>query len=346
MQKDEGWVWGLYIIATALNFTTILISGFVFGAQILAAIWALMLIKQRGGSPLPLFKRLFMVFAIAGYFGFQFYAVVLPQLFGYLHATYSGVASEFTLFSPRFVAEIISGAAVGLGVGLLFIFVAAPFLLIAGLGYLSLIRQHWVLMVSLSAPALLLMSFVAMPGFALYPRFFILALPLAILAAIRGINIVSAYGAQLLKFSPAVATCFSVGLVGLATLASLASLPHYYTVPKQAYLSSLAFLETTRRPDDIVIVIYLADGGIRYYAERFHIQENRTYFYVRSLAAFDQVLTENSGRRSWLLVTFPRALHLDLPDLEARIQRDWIVAQEFPGTVGDGDITVWQQRQP
>jgi hypothetical protein len=146
-----------------------------------------------------------------------------------------------------------------------------------------------------------------------------------------------------LKRSSTFSNRLSVGLVIIASLASLASLPYYYAVPKQAYRSSLEYLESTRQPSDIVIVIHLAESGYRYYGAQFHIREGQDYFYVRTVAALDEVLAEHSGQRSWLVVTFPRALRLSLPGLDARVQRDWQVIKEFPGTVGDGDITIWRQ---
>ncbi len=225
------------------------------------------------------------------------------------------------------------------------LFGAIPFLLVAGLGYLSLFKRNWALILAITLPGILQATTLFARDLVFSPRFFILALPLAVLVAIQGLDNLTFYVARLLKRSQSFAIWSSVGLVILLSILSLTSLPSYYTTPKQAYRSSLTYVEKNRQPQDMVIVIHLAESGYRYYGEQYGIREGQDYFYVRSVAALDQVLSQNAGRHSWLVVTFPRALRISLPDLDARIQQDWVVAQEFPGTVGDGDITIWRERQ-
>jgi hypothetical protein len=47
-----------------------------------------------------------------------------------------------------------------------------------------------------------------------------------------------------------------------------------------------------------------------------------------------------------VVTTLPRFLRLRKPDLDARIQQDWQVIRSFPGTIGDGQISVWTSREP
>ncbi|MGI8618898.1 MAG: glycosyltransferase family 39 protein [Gemmatimonadaceae bacterium] len=340
LHEDRARVWVWYVLTTVLNFASILISGFVFAAHILVGCLALFWIRSRGGSPTPLLKRLIGVFTIIGFLGFQLYAAVLPQMYVYMHSVYTDPSAGFSPFSAEFLVEIARGVSAGFGTGLLF--GAIPFLIIAGVGYLVLLRRNWPLIVGLTAPGVLKAALLIVLGLVFSPRFFILVLPLAILVAVQGIDNIASFGARILKRSPAFSYWLSVGLVLLLSTLSLASLPPYYAVPKQAYRSSLEYVETTRNPNDIVIVIHLAEPGYRYYGERYGIHEGKDYFDVRSVAALDEVLSKYNGRRSWLVITFPRALRKSFPDLEARIKQSWIVAKEFPGTVGDGDISVWQ----
>jgi hypothetical protein len=136
----------------------------------------------------------------------------------------------------------------------------------------------------------------------------------------------------------------TAGAIVLAGLVSTAALPRYYAVPKQAYRRALEHAEARRQPGGIVLVVHLAESGVRYYGPRYGIREGVDYFYLRSIAALERTLAVQAGRPSWLIVTFPRALRIGVPDLEARIRRDWVVDQTFPGTVGDGDLTVWRER--
>jgi hypothetical protein len=344
LREDRAWVWIAYVLSTVLNFASILISGFVFAAHLLVAALAVRQIRRQGRPALPLFKRLLGVFGVTALLGFQLYAAVLPQIYVYTRTIYADPAAGFALFARGFLLEIARGLSVGFATGLLF--GAIPFLLIAAMGYGALFRRNWALMTALTAPGVLQVLFVAAGGLVVSPRFFLLALPLAALVAVRGIDHLGALAARRLKRESGLASRVSAGSVTALTLSSLASLPGYYTVPKQAYRSSLEYVEAARRPDGFVMVIHLAEGGYRYYGRRAGIQEGRDYFYVRSVTAFETLLARNRGRRSWLVLTFPRALRLSLPDLDTRIREGWVVAQVFPGTIGDGDITVWRQRQP
>ena len=126
---------------------------------------------------------------------------------------------------------------------------------------------------------------------------------------------------------------------------SFTSLKYYYSVPKQSYRASLQYLEAKRKPDEIVIVIHIAEKGYRYYGKRFGIRDGQDYFFVRSIEALDAVLSSHRRRRSYLVTTFPRALHFHSPELEARISSGWKVARSFPATIGDGQISVWVQNK-
>jgi len=83
-------------------------------------------------------------------------------------------------------------------------------------------------------------------------------------------------------------------------------------------------------------------AGYRFYGQRFGIQKSKDYFFVRTVDDLDQVLSSHQGRRSFLVTTLPRLLHLHSPELAARISSGWTVVKVFPGTIGDGAITVWR----
>ncbi len=341
LERDRSRTWALYVVSMAMNFASVLISGFVFLSHLLVAAAALWEVARRGGSPVPLLRRLAGVFMITGSLGFLLYAAVLPQVYVYTRVVYADPSTGFSPFSREFVAEIARGLSAGFGPGLLL--GAIPFLAIGGIGYAVLLRRNWALILALTFPGVIQAALLAIRGLAFSPRFFILALPLAILVAVEGVVVVAEFAARLLRRDSrfAVRTAFILTM-GVA-VSSMAALPRYYAIPKQAYRSSIEYVEAARQGDDLVIVIHVAESGYRYYGERYHLREGQDYFYVRSVATLDDVLARNPGRRAWLVTTFPRALRLSLPDLEARIRRDWAVAREFPATIGDGALTVWQQ---
>ncbi len=341
LQRDRGRTWVLYVASMAMNFASVLISGFVFFSHLLVAGAALWQVRLRGGSPAPLFRRLIGVFTITGLLGFLLYAAVLPQVYVYTVFVYADPSAGFSPFSREFVAEIARGLSAGFGPGLLL--GAIPFLAIAGIGYVVLLRRNWALILALTFPGIIQAALLAIRGLAFSPRFFILALPLAVLVAVQGVIFIAELGARVLRRDASFSVRVTVLLTVVLSAVSLSALPHYYATPKQAYRSSIEYVEAARQPDELVIVIHIAELGYRYYGERYHLREGKDYFYVRSVAALDDVLAQNPGRRAWLVTTFPRALRLSLPDLDARIRRDWVAVREFPATIGDGALTVWRQ---
>jgi hypothetical protein len=325
-----------------LNFASFLLSFFVFASHLLVGGVALVVVKRRGFSPLPLLRRLTGVFLITAFLGFQLYALVLPQAYVVMQTVYAtDPAAGFSLFSAEFIRELIRGISAGFGTGVLL--GVLPFLVIAGTGFIIVFRRQWALVVALAMPLLLTITWIIINHLIVSPRFFLLALPLAFIFVVQGLEsfaqlIAKAFGKSEGVFSSRVAAL----LVLVGCTISLVPLRHYYSVPKQAYRASIQYLEAQRKSDEIVIVIHLAEKGYQYYGQRFGLKEGEDYFCVRSVQALDAVLSAHSAKRSFLVTTFPRALRLSYPDLEARIAKNWQVIRTFPATIGDGEISLWK----
>lgn len=334
--------WTLYIVAMTFNFATLHLSAFVFAAHVVVVATAIVFLVRRGMVWKPLLAQAAVVFGTTAVLGFHLYAVVIPHMYVSIQAVYSDPSTGFSPFSRELIAELVRGLTAGFSTGLLF--GAVPFLALAVAGYMVLWRRNWALAAALTLPLVIQAAALILRGLTLSPRFFILVLPLAMLVAALGLNRAAAACAAWLKRDATGARRMSVGFAAAALVVSLAALPRYYEVPKQAYRASIEYVESKRQPAGMVVVIHLAETGIRYYGRRYGVLEGQDYFYVRTVAALDRVLAEHPGRPSWLIVTLPRALRLGLPDLDARIRRDWVVERRFPGTIGDGDITVWGER--
>lgn len=340
---DRRRTWAAFVATTVVNFAALLISGFVFAAHVIVGGLAVLMVKRRGGPWGPLLRRLVGVFGLITFLGFQLYAAAIPQMYVLMRTVYTQSTSGFSLFSLELVTELTRGLTAGFGAGLLL--GAIPFLALAVVGYVILVRRHWILALALTLPCLLQAVLLIVQGFTFSPRFFILALPLAIMVVVQALTSASEIVARWLRRSDTFARwCTATGTVVLC-LGSIAALPHYYTVPKQPYRAALAFVEASRQPGSRVFVIHYASSGVRYYLERTGTPDTDYDVRVRTLAALDEALAKRPGRPVWLLTTFPRALRLGEPDLDARIKRDWEIVRTLPATVGDGQISVWRQKQ-
>ncbi len=331
--------WTAFVLTTVLNFAALLLSGFVFAAHIIVAGLSLFRIPQ-GGERSRALRRLSMVFGGTAVLGCLIYVAVVPQMLALLRPTYADPSSGFSPFSLELFRELARGIGAGFGPG--WLLGAVPFLGLAAAGYVILVRRHWTLAMALTLPCLLQATFFVTLKLIFYPRMFILALPLTILVAVQAISTASDALARALKRDASLASWVRGGVVLLLCVVSVAALPRYYTTPKQPYRASLAHVESARQPDGIVIEIHYA-GGLKYYRERANV-DSGMYFQARTVETLDAIVAAHRGRPVWLVTTFPRALRSAVPDLDARIKRDWEIDRTFRGTVGDGDISVWRPK--
>ncbi len=345
LQEDRLGIWLFYIAAMFLSFASLLNTGFVFASHILIGAAALFVIKRHGASPFPLMRRLIAVFGVTTFLVFQLYATILPQVYVYAQTTYSDPATGFSPFSIEFWNELVRGVSAGFGTNLIWLML--PLAAIPIIGFVTLFKRQWVLVVALTLPGILTATFLLVNRLTFTPRFFLLALPLAILVAVQGIEIVARFLAEKISANPNFwFPKLAATIVLLGCLVSIASLRRYYSVPKQAYRASLEFIEAERKSGEIIIVIHLAEKGYRYYAPRFNLKEGKDFYSVRSMETLDSVLSRHTDQNIFLVTTFPRALHLTHPDLAERIARDFESVRTFPGTIGDGEISVWKNHSP
>lgn len=342
LKDDSADAWIFYITTMFFNFASLLISIFVFTSHILIGAIVIIKIKKKGLSPIPMARRLFGVFTITALVSFQLYATVIPQAYLVMKSVYTDSAAGYSLFSAEFIKEIIRGMSAGFGP--LAMIGAFLFLIIAITGFVALLRKNWILVSAFVMPVILTAVCLSVRGLAISPRLFLLSLPFTMLVAVEGIfNIAKFIASMAGSHDNAIYRKSAIIMILIGCVVSLASLKNYYSVHKQPYRPSIQYLESIKQPEDIVLVIHLAEVGYRYYCNRLGIDigESGDYFFVRSMDKLNKALSSREGKNSYLVTTFPRALHILYPELEKRITNDWIVAKSFPATIGGGGITIW-----
>ena len=343
LQQDRFRDWALYVVCMVLNFMSLLIAAFVFAAHLGVGAGVLLAVRARGAAFSPLFRRLTAVFSATAFLGFQLYSPTLPQIWVNLNRVYVQAAAGYAGLSWEFVGEVMRGLSAGVG-GASMLLVLLPALLVGTAGFCSLLRHSGALCLALSLPMLLLVAFLLARGLVFAPRFFLLVLLIGWMSAARGLEMAGDLAGRLKPLGSIHRVALPTILIGLASALSVASLPRYYELPKQAFRSSLEYVEEIRRPDEIVIVIHHAEKGYHYYGRERGIREGEDYFFVRSVAALDALLSSHPEADTILVTTFPRALRIRHPDLAERIDRRWNAVRIFPATIGDGRITVWRSR--
>ena len=344
LRDDRGRDWLLYVMATVLGVAALLNTAFVLAAQGLVALAVVWRVHRAGGAAMPLLRRVLVVLAIAGFLSAELYAVAMPEVYVVISNVYKTQSTGFVLFSWEFAREVLRGVSAGFGsggVGVGALLAAVPFLLVAAAGAFAVLRRAWALALALALPGVLTLAFLLVRGLTISPRFFLLWLPLAVLTAVVAID---AGAGWIWRARPRRAALMGTGTVAVLAMLSAASLGRYYAIPKQPYRAALAYVERARKTDDRVVVVYLAELGMRYSGARAGAPLDERYRFVRTVPALDSALAQRGAGRVWLVVTFERALQMDLPELNARVHSGWTLQHTFDGTVGDGGISVWRER--
>jgi len=336
---DRGWRWCLYVAAMVLGFASLAQTMFVFAGHVLIGLIVIFLVRKGGGSGIPIARRLAVVFVAAGFLSLQLYAAPLPEMYAVITHLYVKPSTGFAPFSMEFLREIIRGITAGFGglLPVLVIFIVG----IIGIGILF--RVSWLLTAALGLPPLLTSIFLIAGGLSFSPRFFLILIPLGILAIMAAAE---APIASLFRRSSLVGNAHPrrAAVVGsLVAFASLMSLPRYYATPKQPYRATLAYLETVRQPFEKVVFVYAAEMGFRYYVAKVGVRSPEDYVYTHTREGFDSLVAPERGP-VMVVTTLRRVLRAELPVVAARLEQEWRPVRNFAGTIGDGDITVWVKK--
>lgn len=339
LQKDRLRDWIGYALCMVLNVAFLLGPSIaVLAAHMFIGVASLVVVARRGQPVQPLMLRTAAVLALTCLLMLQLYSLIFPQSLCVLESTYSQPSTGFSLFSPAFVQETLRGLSAGYS-GLLLIGIL-PALIVLGAGVKSLWRKNWLWITALILPQILLAGFMGVLKLAVSPRFFILALPVAIFIAVQGLETVCAFVCAFLKRPKLARVAFSAA-VSIVLIGTAPSLARYYAVPKQDFKSGVQYMKNIRVPGQILVPIYTARGGFAYYAEKAGLRPQVDYQEAKEPQDFQAVLATHAPAQILIMTTFSRALHMDHPQMEQQIARDWQIAKVFAGTIGDGAVTVW-----
>ena len=342
LQTDQRAWWLGYMVSALLGMMSHLTMSFLIaGHGLVALIW---LISQRKtGRLLPMLRRVISVYVILGTLCALVYFSVIQQALSLVSTVYQrDAAVGFQPVSLEFFAELVRSFS--LSVSPLLLIAAIPAGLIGLIAAVSLLRRNWTLLVALSLGPVIHFAFSIVQGLAFSPRFlFVLLIP-AILVGIEAIRLIAGVfyrpdsnitqkheGAKLIN-----RLVWIVGTLGLIGVLAL-PLRNYYDVPKQPYRTAIAYIESMRDTNQLVVAVDVTEQGFRYYGGA--IADDVVY--VRSVEALDQAIAQAGERGTIVVTTLERGLAISAPDLYARIHADWVQAARFRASVGDGDIYVY-----
>lgn len=344
LATDRPRWWALYVLTMLLATATVLYGFFVIAGHGLALLGACAAVRLQGGPALPLLRKGVAMLAVLGMSCFTLYACIVPQVYLYVGKVYKSRAVGYSPFSLEHLEELRRGLAAGFGAGATAGALVA--VVVVGIGFIAFARRHAVYCLTLIAPVLVTAAFLLARGLRFSPRFFLWALPVSFIFAV---GTVTALARALGRGRPSdrprpIATLLPLALAGGVVAMSLVSLPRYYRTPKQPTRASLDWVLARKQPDDLVVTSYLAEWGVRVYGPAVGLEEGKSFLAARSLDDLTSIERRHPGRGIWLLMTFPRALRLELPDLDRHIAANYEALATFPASIGDGEIIIWKQR--
>jgi hypothetical protein len=322
-----------------LGFLSLLHTVFVLVAQMMVVGWLLGQRLRAGVAIRPSIVRLGVVWATIAFVCLEVLAIALPEMFVNITAAYIKPSTGFAPASPALTAEVLARLADGFAAGQLLS--SLPFFLLSVVGFARLWREHRYVAALLLLPGLLTATLLLARGYTFTPRYFLLWLPLGVIAAAAGIETTIGRLRGLSAVQHRRAVVAATAIVGVL---SALSLPRYYAVPKQPYRQTLRYVEAIRHRDDLVMAVQPAQYGVRFYGERMHLPLARDYVYVRNVPMLDSVLERRGTRRILLITTLERGATIERPELMARLRAAWVRDTSFDATIGDGQLSVWSEK--
>lgn len=260
----------------------------------------------------------------------QVHALALPQ---FLREALHEVSLESEWVSPFWVVREMVRR---LGDAGLASFVVLGGVVVAAAGLASYARRNWREAVLLVVPGVLGGATMLALGHNLWPRFFFFCMGFALLIVVRGLMVVPAGILARVnlpasrKLAVTLGTAVCLAGAGLSAL----TLPRSY-LPKQDFSGARRYVDEVRQPGDEAVAVGLAGFAYRrQYAPDWPVVDR-----LEDLEAI-----QDRHQRVWLIYTLPVHLKAYLPDMWDVIQRDYEVVRVFPGTLGDGAVTVCRWR--
>jgi hypothetical protein len=339
LRRDEVWRWGLYIAAVVLGSASLLIMSFVLAGHALLCAALGLSMYLRGQHVGPFARRALSVFGVAGLLSVHVYAAALPEAYVVINAVYLEPSTGYPPFSAEFFAEMGRGINAGFGNPSS----ALVFLLVGAVGFATLSSACWPIAVGLTLPAILTATLLGARGLTFSPRFFLLLLPLAMIAAVSALQAAALVAWKRRLLGPGgVLTVLGVTAALLAVAAGR-SLPYYYRTPKQPYRAAIR-LAASRYNGGRIVVVSNAGGGVQYYVRRMAGVDASRFIYTRNTLEFDSLTAAVWGGAVQVVTTFSRALQIELPEIGERLRQEWRPDTTFAATIGDGEITVWSRK--
>lgn len=324
IREGRTLLWVAYSITAALGIYMQMTMVFVIAGHFV--IFLLASFRKR-----TLWRGFLPGFVLTGLVALLLYAPVLPQIFADFTARQE--TNAFTEWQNPIwtLLEVIRAVEIGFAGGV----VVVAGCMILGVGVWHWFRRDPTVVYLLFIPTTLCAAVAIGTGHNLWPRLFFFAMGFGVLVVISGIIVIGEEVGSRVFRSPR--NIFWSGQLAVLVLIGLSalSIPYVYG-PKQDYEGALTFVEEARNPSDVIVTTGMAAFTFREYFDR-------NWPFIETGKALDEVRL--TAPRTWVLYSFPPHLEALYPEVLARIERDFSLVRQFPGTLNGGDVYVYLSKR-
>lgn len=171
-------------------------------------------------------------------------------------------------------------------------------------------------------------------GMRIWPRYFFVDIAVLLAAIVVGAFALAQFlarrfgGERELLLRHTLTTLGSVTMVG----AFLWLLRPNYESPKQDFTGALAYVESIRAPDDLVVTVGLADVAYGGYLAP-------TWTPVKTLT--ELTAKRSTHRQTFIVIAFPKHMQRKHPDIAHALETEFTQLRRFRGTLAGGDILIF-----
>lgn len=324
LREKKTRLWILFGLSAALGVYTHLTMLFVIAGQFIVAGAAFLF--RPGNRQRNLLFQILLGFGLAGLLSLLLHAPVLGEMRSVIGGSQVSLVSEWK--SPLWTAREIL---LGLEVGFSGVIAAGLVMILFTIGLISYWRSYPEVVGLFIIPPVIGAGFTIAIGHHLWPRFFFFAFGFGALILIRGLLVSAKWFSVRLHIPKSkqvwVGTILALSLIIVSALSM-----RYAYGPKQDYDGALSYVESQLIPGDQIVTISIASSVYNDFYKTGWV----------TLTSLDQLneLRSKSGR-IWLIYTFPEVMSAVYPDIAEIINNEFVLANEFPGTVRSGTIFVY-----
>jgi uncharacterized membrane protein len=321
LNKDRPRLWLVYAVVAALGAYTHISMVFIIIGHFIIYVFRFI---SRRNQPWRNRWIPFLGFCFAALLTFQFYSLVMPQMFGET----IGEGRIVTVWKNPIwtLLEIVRGTKIGFKGIVPLIFAAG----ILSLGIWNFKRTNPVVIGLFFIPVVIVAIVAIAMGRHLWPRLFFFSMGFGVLIIARGSMELGRLAIRLLKIETKRPMMPGTILFALIILAFAVSGRKAYG-PKQDYLGALRFVESNKQLNDIVLTI----GSTAFVYERYY---GLDWTEIGDLESFNSIRANRNA--TWIVYTFPAYLEAEYPKIMDIVRDDFKVVKQYYGTLNGGAIFV------